>query len=273
MEAKGEGAPFGRSIGRMFGILFRPELKRWRFRIGLAVLLTVGAKGLSVIAPVFMGNGINKLTAGEVNTETVAAAGISFVGFFALFAGARFLSNALPAARDAFFTAVTQDAQRLVAVDAFSHAQHLHLQFHLTRRSGALYRVIERGANAMEYLLRFLAFNIGPTLVELVFASVVLAALYGVQFSIAAIVTVAIYAAFTIVVTEWRNKQRRVFNEADTKLRGIALDTLANFETVKSFAAENREAARYDAATREYNRHYVNIMQSLSVLNGGQELI
>lgn len=269
IEDKGEAAPFGRSISRMFAVLFRPELKQWRFRIGLAFLLTVAAKGLSVIAPVFMGDGINKLTAGE----TAGAAGLSFVAFFALFALARFLSNALPAIRDAFFTSVTQDAQRIVAVDAFAHAQNLHLQFHLTRRSGALYRIIERGAQAMEYLLRFLAFNIGPTLVELVFASVVLAVLYGAQFSIAAIMTVAIYAAFTIVVTEWRNKQRRAYNEADTKLRGIALDTLSNFETVKAFAAENREARRYDGATRDYNRHYIKIMQSLSVLNAGQELI
>jgi len=274
LETKGEAAPFGRSIWRMFTILFRPELKKWRLRIGFAVLLTITAKGLSVLAPVFMGEGINTLTSGEAPVrDSVAAAGASFIGFFILFAGARFLSNALPALRDAFFTAVTQDAQRLVAVDAFGHAQHLHLQFHLTRRSGALYRVIERGGSAMEYLLRFLAFNIGPTLIELVMASIVLAALYGIQFSFAAVVTVAVYAAYTIIVTEWRNKQRRAFNEADTQLRGIALDTLSNFETVKSFAAENRETARYDSATREYNRHYVTIMQSLAVLNGGQELI
>lgn len=269
IETRGQAAPFGRSIGRMFAVLFRPELKRWRFRIALAFLLTVAAKGLAVIAPVFMGDGINTLTAGE----GAAVAGLSFVAFFALFAAARFLSNALPALRDSFFTVVTQDAQRVIAVDAFRHAQHLDLQFHLTRRSGALNRVIERGAGAMEYLLRFLAFNIGPTLVELVFASIVLAVLYGVQFSIAAIVTVAVYTVFTVIVTEWRNKQRRAFNEADTKLRGIALDTLANFETVKSFAAENREAGRYDGAMQEYNRHYVTIMQSLAVLNGGQELI
>lgn len=274
LESKGKAASFGRSIGRMFSILFRPELKKWRLRIALAVLLTITAKGLSVLAPVFMGEGINKLTSGDTPiSESAAAAGVSFIGFFILFAGARFMSNALPAVRDAFFTAVTQDAQRLVVVDAFGHAQHLDLQFHLTRRSGALYRVIERGGSAMEYLLRFLAFNIGPTLIELVMASFVLAALYGIQFSFAAIITVAVYAAYTIIVTEWRNKQRRVFNEADTKLRGIALDTLTNFETVKSFAAENREAERYDEATREYNRHYVTIMQSLSVLNGGQELI
>ena len=274
LETKGDAAPFGRSIARMFAILFRPEMRKWRFRIALAFLLTVGAKGLSVIAPVFMGEGINAIAAGGASTTDAAmTAGLSFIAFFALFAGARFLSSALPAARDAFFTAVTQDAQRIISVDAFSHAQNLDLQFHLTRRSGALNRIIERGGQAMEYLLRFLAFNIGPTLVELVLASIVVATLYGVQFAIAAIVTVAVYALFTIVVTEWRNKQRRALNETDTKLRGIAIDTMSNFETVKSFAAEDREAGRYDGAVREYNQHYVKVMQSLAFLNGGQELI
>ena len=268
-----DAAPFGQSVGRMFAVLLRPELKRWRPRIVAAVVLTICAKGLSVTAPVFMGNGINALTSDGIAQNVVGTAGLSFVAFFALFAGARFMANALPAVRDAFFTAVTQDAQRIITVDAFAHAQNLHLQFHLTRRSGALYRVIERGGQAMEYLLRFLAFNIGPTLIELTLASIVLATLYGVQFSIAAVVTVAVYACFTIIVTEWRNKQRRAFNEADTQLRGIALDTLSNFETVKSFAAETREANRYDTATRTYNGHYIKIMQSLSLLNGGQELI
>lgn len=261
-------APFGRSISRMFAVLLRPELARWRLRIGLAFAVTVAAKVLSVAAPVFMGEGVNRLVGGEA-----AAAGTAFVSFFVLFAAARFASNALPALRDGFFSVVTQDAQRLVAVDAFRHAQHLDLQFHLTRRSGALNRVIERGAGAMEYLLRFLAFNIGPTFVELGLAAVVMARLYGVQFSVAAIITVAVYAAFTIVVTEWRNKQRRAMNEADTQLRGIALDTLANFETVKSFAAEDRESDRYDGAMQNYNRHYVKVMTSLAFLNAGQELI
>jgi ATP-binding cassette subfamily B protein len=252
----------------MFGVLLRPELARWRLRIVFAFVITVAARGLSVVSPVFMGLGVDALVAGEP-----ARAGQSFAWFFVLFAASRFGSNALPAWRDGFFSSVTQDAQRLVAVDAFRHAQHLDLQFHLTRRSGALNRVIERGAGAMEYLLRFLAFTIGPTFVELGLASVVMATLYGVEFSIATIITIVVYTIFTIIVTEWRNKQRRAMNEADTHLRGIALDTLSNFETVKSFAAEDREADRYDGAMRDYNRHYIKIMHSLALLNAGQELI
>lgn len=267
-EFTSEPAPFGRSIARMFKVLLRPELAKWRPRIALAFILTVLSKGFAVIAPVFMGNGVNRLIDGE--TE---AAGVSFAMFFILFAAARFASNGLPYVRDGFFSPVTQDAQRLLAVDAFRHAQHLDLQFHLTRRSGALNRIIERGAGAMDYLFRFLAFNIGPTIVELGFAAVVLAVLYGVQFSLTAVIVIVIYSGFTIMVTEWRNKQRRAMNEADTRLRGIALDTLANFETVKAFAAEDREAGRFDDATQDYNGHMVKVQQSLSVLNAGQELI
>lgn len=273
IESRGEASPFGRSVGRMFAVLFRPEMARWRFRIGLAFFLTVAAKGLSVLAPVMMGEGINALTGDENAGARLGLAGLSFAALLALFALARFLAAGLPMIRDAFFSTVTQDAQRLVAVDAFRHAQHLDLQFHLTRRSGALNRIIDRGVTAMEYLLRFLAFNIGPTLVELAFAAIVLALLYGVQFSLAAVATVGVYAVFTIIITEWRNKQRRVLNEADTRLRGIAVDTLTNFETVKSFAAEDREAGRYDDAVKEYNRHYVTVMKSLAALNGGQEFI
>lgn len=273
LESVGEATPFGRSVGRMFAVLFRPEMARWRFRIGLAFFLTVGAKALSVLAPVMMGEGINALTGDADAGARLGVTGMSFVGLLGLFALARFLAAGLPMIRDAFFSTVTQDAQRLIAVDAFRHAQHLDLQFHLTRRSGALNRVIDRGVTAMEYLLRFLAFNIGPTIVELGFAAIVLAFLYGVQFSLAAVATVGVYAVFTIVVTEWRNKQRRILNEADTRLRGIAVDTLTNFETVKSFAAEDREAGRYDDALRDYNRQYVTIMKSLAALNGGQEFI
>ena len=284
LETLGEAAPFGRSIRRMTAVMFRPEMKRWRLRIALAVIVTIAAKAMSVTAPVFMGEGINALTGGAGDgigdgtgdgggASAIGAAGLSFAAFFALFAAARFMANALPSARDAFFAAVTQDAQRIITVDAFAHAQNLNLQFHLTRRAGALNRVIERGGAAMDYLLRFLVFNIGPTLIELALAAVVLATVYGIQFSLAAVITVGVYGAFTIAVTEWRNKQRRVMNEADTRLRGVALDTLTNFETVKSFAAEEREAGRYDDASRNYNRLYTRVMQSLAAMNIGQEFI
>ncbi|MEX0644022.1 MAG: ABC transporter ATP-binding protein/permease [Parvularculaceae bacterium] len=244
-------------------------MRRWRPRMAAAAAITLVSKGLAVIAPVWLGDGINRVVAGEGAAEALP----SFIWFFLLFAAARFLSNGLPQLRDAFFTRVTQDANRLVAVEAFSHAQMQSLQFHLTRRAGALNRIIERGAGAMEFMLRFLAFNIGPTLIELALAAGVMAALYSWKLAAAAVVTIIAYTLFTVLVTEWRNALRREMNEADTELRAISVDTLANFETVKAFAAETREAGRYDGAMQVYNDRYVRTIQSLSVLNAGQEFV
>lgn len=262
---------FRKAVARMTALLWRPEMRRWRVRIALALALTLISKGLAVIAPVWMGDGINEVTAG--GGAAVGHALPAFIVFFFLFGAARFLSNGLPQIRDAFFTRVTQDAQRLVAVEAFEHAQSQSLQFHLTRRAGALNRTIERGAGAMEFMIRFLAFNIGPTIIELALAAAVMSAVYSWKLAAAAIATIAAYVLFTVVVTEWRNSLRRSMNEADTELRAIAVDTLANFETVKAFGAETREAGRYDGAMQTYNDRYVKTMQSLSLLNAGQEFV
>ena len=262
---------FRRSVARMMAVLWRPEMRRWRPRFVAALLLTVLAKGLSVLGPVLLGLGINAAISDEASART--AAGLGFTGFILMFGGARFLSNALPQVRDAFFTRVTRDANRIIAVDAYAHAQSQSLQFHVTRRAGALARIIDRGSAAVEFMLRFLAFNIGPTIVELVFAAVVMAALYSWTLAVAAIVTVILYTIFTVKMTEWRNKLRRTMNDADTKVRAMSMDTLANFETVKAFAAEDREADRYDSGLQNYNRHYVRSMQSMHALNAGQELI
>ena len=260
---------FGETLGRMATVLMRPELARWRPRMFAAAAVTLIAKALAVAAPVFLGNGINRVVEGE----GVAPAAGYFVLSFVLFAVARFLSNGLPQARDAFFTRVTQDANRVIAVEAFAHAQAQSLQFHLTRRAGAINRIIERGAGAMEFLLRFLAFNIGPTALELALAAGVMAALYSWTLAAAAVATVIAYTIFTVIITEWRNQQRRAMNEADTELRAITMDTLTNFETVKAFASEQRETARYDRAMQAYNDRFVTQAQSLALLNAVQELI
>lgn len=267
-ETQTKPQSFAAVLARMGALLWRPEMARWRPRMIAAFVITLVSKGLAVVAPVWLGDAINKVVAGAAG-----AAGPSFAAFILLFGAARFLSNGLPQLRDAFFFRVTQDANRLIAVEAFAHAQNQPLQFHLTRRAGALNRIIERGAAAMEFLLRFLAFNIGPTLVELALAAAVMAALYFWSLGAAAIATVIVYTWFTVAVTEWRNAQRREMNTADTELRAIAADTLANFETVKAFGAEAREAARFDGAMQAYSARYVRSMQSLAFLNAGQEFI
>ncbi|MFZ5617777.1 MAG: ABCB family ABC transporter ATP-binding protein/permease [Pseudomonadota bacterium] len=268
-ETAAQPKSFWRTLARMGAMLWRPELGRWRPRMAAAAILTLGAKIFAVAAPVWMGEGINAVVEGR----GLAGAAPVFAMSFGLFAIARFLSNGLPQLRDAFFTRVTQDANRVVAVDAFAHAQAQSLQFHLTRRAGAINRIIERGAGAMEFLLRFLAFNIGPTAIELLLAAGVMAAFYSWTLAAAAITTVVAYAIFTVIITEWRNAHRRAMNEADTELRAITMDTLTNFETVKAFAAEARETARYDHAMQAYNDRFVRQAQSLAFLNAGQEFI
>ncbi|MEM9704798.1 MAG: ABC transporter ATP-binding protein/permease [Pseudomonadota bacterium] len=274
-DVRAEPRPFWRSVTRMVGALWRPEMKRWRFRMVCALVLTVAAKALSVLAPVLIGSGINAVTeAANGSLQQVPDTALrSFVGLFLLYGLVRFLSNGLPQVRDAFFSRVTQDANRMIAVDAFAHAQRQDLQFHVTRRAGALNRIIDRGAAAIEFILRFLVFNIGPTIVELIFAASVMAALYSWKLAVATVLTVVAYAWLTIAVTEWRTRLRREMNQADTELRAISMDTLMNFETVKSFAAEDRESGRFEAAMRRYNAKNVRSMQSMNLLNGLQETV
>ena len=259
-------AGIGATLGRIIGILARPELSKWRPIMAMAVVLTIVAKLFAVAAPLYFGEAINALGRNEPLVGSVIMGLLFWVS-------ARFLSTGFPYLRDMFFAPVSQDAQRVIAVDAFRHAQHLSLKFHLTRRTGALNRIIERGSNALDFLIRFLAFNIGPTFIELILASVVLATQFGIASAFAAIGTVVAYVIFTLLMTEWRVKQRRRLNEVDTELRARSVDSLTNFETVKAFSAEDREADRFDASFKSYSSTYVETARSLAMLNAGQEFI
>jgi ATP-binding cassette, subfamily B, heavy metal transporter len=258
----------GAALAHILKLLSRPELKRWRPVMLLALLLTIAAKLIAVAAPVVLGTAINHLGAGGPDAVLGAA-----LMALAAFVGLRFASSGLPQLRDALFSPVSQDAQRLAAVDAFGHAQSLSLNFHQTRRAGALNRIIERGASSIDYLIRFLAFNIGPTFIELFLAAIVLGVAYDWWLSLVAVGTVGGYVLFTVLLTEFRVRQRRALNKADTEWRAVSVDTMTNFETVKAFAAEKRETSRYDGAIRNFSRLYVRTTTSLAGLNAGQELI
>ncbi len=235
----------------------------------IAVVLTLGAAVLEVVSPLVLGDAINKV-AGEGDAVATLGVAIAWIGFAI---GLRLLAAVLPQIRDALFSPVSQDAQRIACVDAFGHAQSLSLGFHQTRRSGALNRVIERGASAIDYLIRFLAFNIGPTFVRLILASVALGTAYDYRLALIAIFTIVLYVIATVIITEWRVRQRRRMNKADTELRAVSIDTLTNFETVKAFAAEERETNHYDGAMRRYNKRYVEAVRSMYLLNAVQAVI
>lgn len=261
----------GVSILRILKLLARPELMQWRPVMAVAIVLTLIASVLEVVSPLIIGDAINRVAdvTGDQGAATLAGA----ILYLALGIGIRFAAAGLPQIRDMLFAPASQHAQRVAVVDAFGHAQSLSLNFHQTRRTGALNRVIERGASAIDYLIRFLAFNIGPTLVRLVLASIALGIAFDVRLSLIAIAAIVLYVIATVVITEWRVRQRRRMNEADTEWRAVSVDAMTNFETVKAFAAEKRETARYDKAVSIYNDRYVEAVRSMYLLNFVQAFI
>jgi ABC-type transport system involved in Fe-S cluster assembly fused permease/ATPase subunit len=260
--------PIQRTVARLMGLIGGLTGPGYRLRLGVAFVLTLVGKVLAVVSPLVLADGINRLAAGDA-----AGALPAFIGLAGFWAALRLASTAGPQIRDAIFQPISEQAQRKAGTRVFSHVHSLSVRFHQSKRTGGVYRTIERGVRAIDFLLRFLAFNIAPTIIELFLAAAVLGFTYGWSFSLIAALTVAIYAWLTFGVTEWRLKHRREMNEADTEAAGRAVDSLLNFETVKSFAAEERESERYDRALASYAGAAVKAYTSLVILNVVQAVI
>ncbi|OLF72224.1 metal ABC transporter permease [Maricaulis sp. W15] len=272
----------GITMWRLFALLASPDMAKWRFRMGVALVLTIIAKLFSVAAPILFGDGINLIV--DATGGAPASGGgqgstlwpgllTTFSLAFIAYAVARFLSVGAPQLRDAMFAPVSQDAQRLTAVRAFAHVQRLSIGYHQTKRTGALQRIIERGARAVDFLMRFLIFNIAPTLFELTLAAIALSVKYGWEFAVIAVITIAVYMGLTWSLTEWRVGIRRQMNDADNEASARAVDGLINFETVKAFAAEERESDAYNDAMTRYAGAAAKSQSSLALLNGLQALV
>ena len=175
--------------------------------------------------------------------------------------------------RDALFAAVAMNAVRRLAIEVFEHLHRLSLRFHLERKTGGLTRVLERGRNAIETIIRTSMLTAVPTIVEFVLIVGALLFSFDWRYVAAISATVVAYLAYTTVATNWRIGIRRSMNESDTDANTKAIDSLLNFETVKYFGAEQREAARYDKAMARYERMSVRTYVSLAVLNAGQAVI
>lgn len=240
------------------------------WRLSTALGLTLGGKVLGVVGPLLLGAAVNRLSAGQGAGVQVGAA---FAGLVIGWTAIRFLSSAAPQMRDVIFTPIAQAAQRRAAADAFGHALSLSIEFHQTKRTGSLSRVIDRGARSMDFLLRALVFNLGPTAIELVIAAGVLAKAYDWRFAAAAVATVVVYGVLTFAISDWRIGHRRALNEADSEAAGRAVDALINYETVKAFGAETRAAANYENALATYAGAQIKATNSLSLLNMAQALV
>ena len=189
------------------------------------------------------------------------------------YAGARFATTLFDNLRNALFERVGQDATRRLAVTVFSHLHQLSLRFHLERRTGAVTKVVERGTKSIDTMLYFMLFNIAPTVLELALVLNIFRSSFGWGLVAATCVMVVAYIWFTRVVTDWRAALRTRMNDLDTGAVAHAVDSLLNFETVKYFGAEAREAKRYENAMVAYARAAVTSENSLAWLNIGQALI
>ena len=252
------------ALADLFRLVIRSGAKGLWLRLGLALAFTIAGSLTGVIAPLYLGKAVNALAAGRGAATQV---GVAAAGFAVGYALLRFVAAAAPQLRDAIFTPLGQAAVRKAAAESFAHALSLSLDYHQTKRTGSLARTIDRGARAVDYLMRILIFNLGPTLLQLVTAAVVLARSYDLRFAATAVVTVVVYGAATFAMSDWRIKHRRELTVADSEAAGRAVDALLNYETVKSFGAEARAVAGYDAALGDYARAYVRSNQSLILLN------
>ncbi|OQW47876.1 MAG: metal ABC transporter permease [Proteobacteria bacterium SG_bin6] len=256
------------TLARFLPYLWPRDHPGLRLRIIVALLLVVGSKLVQVYgAPFALAGVVDGMARGERGAFVLIAA--LALGYTA----ARFGSVLFDNLRNAVFERVGQEATRALAVNVFSHLHQLSLRFHLERRTGAVTKVVERGTKSIDTMLYFLLFNIAPTVLELVLVLQIFGSRFGAWLVIATLAMVGGYIWFTRVVTDWRNALRAQLNDLDTGAVAHAVDSLLNFETVKYFNAESREAARYDRAMAAYARAAVKNETSLAWLNIGQSFI
>lgn len=240
-----------------------------RVRVVIAMIFLIAAKGTNVAVPIFYKEAVDSLTL-EKGVEIALAVPIALLIGYGI---ARVMAQAFGELRDAVFTKVAQRAIRLAGLRTFRHLHQLSLRFHLERKTGGISRAVERGTKGIEFLLRFMLFNILPTILEIVLICGVLWYLYGPSYALLTFVTLVTYIVWTTLITEWRLKFRRTMNEMDGEATTKAIDSLLNFETVKYFGNEDHEAARFDRALRTYERAAVDSGTSLALLNIGQGVI
>jgi ABC-type transport system involved in Fe-S cluster assembly fused permease/ATPase subunit len=241
-------------------------------RVVLAMLALTLSKIIAVATPFLFKAAVDGLAkVGESNDALMlllGAGGLMFAyGFF------RLSSVGFGELRDAIFARVGQRALRSLALETFEHIHALSLRYHISRKTGGLSRIIERGVKGVDFLLRFMLFSIIPLLIELTLVATILFIVFDVWYLAVILVTITLYIWFTFTVSEWRLKVRQEMNRQDTDANQKAIDSLLNFETVKYFNAEKVEAARYDSSMRLYEAAALKTSYSLSFLNFGQAFL
>ncbi|WP_237065992.1 ABCB family ABC transporter ATP-binding protein/permease [Microbulbifer guangxiensis] len=246
-----------------------PYLLEFRRAVILALLCLVGAKLASVALPFLLKHIVDDLDA----AGGIGAAVALPLGLLLAYGAVRFSSVLFGELRDTIFGRVTERAQRRIGLEVFEHLHKLDLDFHLNRRTGGLSRDIERGNAGIGFLMRFMVFNIVPTLLEIGMVAGLLWWNYSGVFALLVLGAVVIYIGFSVVATEWRTRFVRELNQAESQSSSRAVDSLLNYETVKYFGNEDYEAGHYDRELAFWEQARRKNRLSLFGLNAGQALI
>ena len=250
--------------------LWPEKRKDLKTRVSFAVIALILAKIASISTPLVLGSAVNSLTelSSGINlfmlVPTALVVGYGFTKVIAL---------SFVEIRDALFSKVSQHSIRQISLNMFKHLHSLSLQFHLNRQTGGLAKYIDRGTKGIDFLLRYVLFNIAPTFLEVFLVSGILFYLYGPWYAIITLLTIGLYSYLTFVITEWRNVFRKRMNKADNDVSTKMIDSLLNFETVKYFNNENFESKRLDQSLEEYELAANQSRHTLSMLNIAQTFI
>lgn len=247
-----------------------PYLLEFKKRVLLALSCLVLAKIASIVIPFILKHIVDALDAKDLGSGALLIAPLGLVAAYGL---ARFMNVVFNEVRDTLFGRVTERTIRRIGLQTFKHLHNLDMDFHLNRRTGGLSRDIERGTTGINMLMRFLVFNIFPTLFEVLLVVGILFYNYGISFALIILLSVIAYVAYSIVATDWRTRFVREVNVADSASNSRAIDSLLNYETVKYFTNESYESNRYDENLATWEQAKRKNRLTMFALNGGQAFI
>jgi ATP-binding cassette, subfamily B, heavy metal transporter len=276
-EVSGEGGSLLTIMRGLWPYIWASDRRELKLRVALSMLLLLFAKLATIAVPFTFKWATDALT-GEGTAPVAPSSWLAWafaapIFLMLAYGGMRVVMALLTQWRDGIFAKVAMHAVRRLAYRSFEHMHQLSLRFHLERKTGGLTRVLERGRNAIETIVRMVIMQLVPTIIELALVTGVLLYQFDWRYVGIILATVTCYVVFTFVATEWRIGIRRRMNDSDTDANVKAIDSLLNYETVKYFGAEEREARRYDRSMTRYEEASVKAYVSLAVLNAGQATI
>jgi ATP-binding cassette subfamily B protein len=276
-DVSADGGALFATLVRLWPYIWPSDRRDLQVRVVVATLLLFAAKLATIAVPFTFKWAVDAL-AGQGSAPIAAESWLTWALTIPIlmtlaYSAMRILMATLTQLRDGVFAKVAMHAVRRLAILTFQHMHELSLRFHLERKTGGLTRVLERGRNAIETIVRMVILQLVPTIVEVALIVGVLLYQFDWRYVVVILITVALYMWFTYIATEWRIGIRRRMNESDSDANTKAIDSLLNYETVKYFVAEGRESARYDRSMERYETASVRSYTSLAVLNAGQAVV